>query len=277
MSGADFNIVKTSQLLRAKLLCFVFLSSVMFSGCEGILKLDLVGDGNIITKKREIKNISLVKEVELAESFYLEIYQSDSREVFVEADLNLMPYIETIVEKEKLIIRRKSNFNLSPRKIVKIRLYINDLRAVSVSEGGSVLCDTLDFSVFEINNYESSSVSSRCITSEQFSYYSEGGASASIHGCFNKLDLRQVGSGELVVSGDAQSLSILQEGSGKVESYDLNVAGAAISLYGSGLIFCSATDQLNVRIIGKGRVYYIGSPNLTFSIEGGGLLLKESH
>lgn len=247
------------------------LATIFLFGCEGILKLDLVGDGNTIVQKRYINSI---KELELVDDFFLEIYQSNSRELFVECDSNLISYIETVVEKEKLIIRRKSNFSLSPRKLVKLRLYIDNLTVISAFDG-TVLCDTLNFDQIEINNYGASSVSSRLLTTSIFDYYSEGGSSAVFKGSFNDVRIRQVGSGETKISGTSQTLTIIQEGSGKVDAYCMNVSDAAVSLYGSGIICCRPITNLTVRIRGKGRVYYNGNPNVSSSIEGGGMLIKE--
>lgn len=245
---------------------------IIFSGCEGILRLDLTGDGNIITKKVVIGSVS---EVELNEPFFLEIYQSATNELYLEADSNLMSYIETLEIGEKLTIGRRSNYSLSPRKPIKIRLYTNDINSITVSEGGVVLCDTLIVDNLDINVYGTSRISCGCITVDVLDYYAEGGTLANINGCTNSVNIQQIGSAEAVLSGETKKLSVIQEGSGKVESYNLNASNVDVRLFGSGLIFCKAINNLNVTIDGKGRVYYIGNPGLTTQISGGGLLVKD--
>lgn len=258
-------------VLNRFLIFSISISSVYLWSCEGILKLELTGDGNIIVQKRYINSIN---EVELTEDFLLEIIQSDTRKLKVEADSNLMSYIETIVEKEKLIIQRKSNFALSPRKQVKITLMVEGLEKV-VATSGIIVCDTLNFNNFEINSFGSANVTSRCITSSNFYYYTEGGTSALLNGCFGTFKIRQLGSAESTLSGSAENLQIVQEGSGKVEAYKLQVPDVSISLFGSGLVFCNATEQLKVVIKGKGRVYFVGNPSVISNIEGGGALIQE--
>ncbi len=267
-----------NKWLLALIICSIF---CITNSCEGILKLDLVGDGNKIIQNRFVSNVkekellNSVKEVELIENFILNIVQSVTRELYVEADSNLMAYIETIIEKERLIIKRKDNYNLSPRRPINLVLAVEDLKAILVSDGGRVNCDTLNFETFNIKSYNSSTVTARCLNSNQLNYFSEGGANAKIHGCFNQINIRQIGSGESVLSGSSSTLSVSQEGSGKVDALELNSGNANIILYGSGLVFCAVKDKLNVKIKGKGRVYYIGNPSLTSSVEGGGILLKD--
>ncbi len=265
----SFNALKF--VLDRFLIFSISIFAVFLWSCEGILKLELTGDGNIIVQNRYINSIN---EVELTEDFLLEIIQSDTRKLKVEADSNLMSYIETIVEKEKLIIQRKSNFALSPRKQVKITLMVESLEKV-VATSGIIVCDTLNFKNFEINSFGSADVTSRCIISSYFYYYTEGGTSGLLNGCFGTFKIRQVGSAESTLSGSAENLQIIQEGSGKVEAYKLKVPDVSISLFGSGLVFCKATEQLKVDIKGKGRVYFVGSPLVISTIEGGGALIQD--
>jgi hypothetical protein len=248
---------------------------LLLSGCEGILKLDVVGDGNSISTKRNLAGIENIKAVELQDYFILEIYQSDTRELYVECDANLNGYIETEVEKERLIINRKNNFELSSRNPLKLQLYIDSLDAVYIYNEGVLLCDTLNFDHFEIINYGASSVISRFIAADRFTYFSEGRSKANLNGSFNDLKVRQIGSGETIISGNANTFTVIQEGAGKVEAYGLSVSAADVALYGSGLIFCKPDDLLHVKIVGNGRVYYMGNPQTTASVEGGGLLFKE--
>jgi hypothetical protein len=249
--------------------------ALLLSGCEGILKFDVVGDGNSISIRRNLAGIENNKVLELQDDFMLEIYQSDTRELYVECDANLNGYIETEVEYERLIINRRNNFELSSRNPLKLKLYIDTLDVVYVYNEGALLCDTLNFDQFEIVNYGASSIISRFITANRLTYFSEGRSKANINGFFKDLKVRQLGSGESVISGTANILTVIQEGSGEVDAYGLTVHEADVALYGSGIIFCKPDDLLHVKIVGNGRVFYKGNPQTTSSVEGGGSLINE--
>lgn len=251
---------------------WMVLPVILLWGCEGILRLDLTGDGNVITQKVRIGSVSVI---EMNEPFIVEVHQSEVTELYVDAESNLISYIETIEEGEKLMIGRRSNYSLSPRKQIKIRLYTNDLKSITVSEGGVVLCDTLVVENLALNLFGTSRVACSSVTADKLSYYSEGGTLASIDGTIKNVVIQQIGSAESVFSGETNNLSIIQEGSGKVESCNLIASNVTIQLFGSGLIFCKAINYLNVTIDGKGRVYYTGNPSLTTQISGGGLLVRE--
>lgn len=260
------------RVLFVKISLFIsLLLLLLLAGCEDILKLVVTGDGNIKRQKREITSI---EEVELTENFILEIFQSDELELYVDADENLLSYIETEIEDDKLIIQRKANYTLSPRKQIKLKLYVDSLKSLSVSEGGSLIIDTFISDKLEINSYSSSYISSRCLKADEFIFYSDGSNSSSIKGCFNSVSVLQLGSGESVFSGVTDNLVLIQKGSGKLDSYDLETSKASVSLYGSGLVYCNSKDKLDVKISGIGRVYYIGNPDLTSTIVGDGMLVK---
>lgn len=245
------------------------------NGCEGILRLDVEGDGNFVSIKRNPVGLERITEVELQDYFTLEVYQSDLRELYVDSDANLNFYVVTEVVSGRLIISRKSNFELSSRNPIKLRLYIDTLKNISVYNEGALFCDTLELNDFKIFNHGASSITTKCLTAHRFYYFSEGRTNAALNGCFGELSLRQLGSGALSVTGMANTLTAIQEGSGVVNAYGLNTPEAKVSLYGSGLVYCSPHELFNAKIIGKGRIYYTGNPQITSSVEGGGLLMKE--
>ena len=255
---------------------FVIISAAIISiqiSCEDILKLDIIGDGNIIVDSVRWQTNNSIETVELTDNFRLEIYQSEKSALYVEADSNLMTNIKTTFNRSTLTISRLSNYNLQPSKKIIVRLYINNLYNIyniNVSNRGSVLCDTLDFVRMSVDVSGKSSFSSNNLVVNEMIIKAENGATIDLKGDFPKLELTQFGSGETALSGNAENLTLIQEGSGKVEALDLKAANAYITLTGSGLIYCYVTDLLNVDIKGSGRVYYKGAPTLAQSINGGG-------
>ena len=242
--------------------------------CEEILKLEVAGDGNIIVDTLRWKDNYNIENIELTDNFKLEIYQSEIPALHVEADSNLMSFIKTDYNRRTLTIRRQSNYNLSPRKKIIVRLYINNINNINISNGGIALCDTFELRKLSVAVLGKSSFQSNQIVVNEMTCKAESEATINIDGQFSNLELTQLGSGVSYLSGNATNLSIIQEGSGKFEALEMIASNANITLNGSGLIYCYVTDFLNVTIRGSGRVYYKGTPQLYQSIEGEGMIVE---
>ncbi len=70
--------------------------------------------GNGVTKK-ESRQVSDYTSLSSSGSMDVHISYGNSNSITVEADENLLPYIETIVEDGKLLIRSKKNININSR------------------------------------------------------------------------------------------------------------------------------------------------------------------
>ena len=261
-----------------KYLCkaIVFKILIIFSltSCEDILKLEVTGDGNIITDSLRLRSNFNIKEIELSENFQLEIYLSEKQGLYIETDSNLMAYIKTDFVRNKLTIRRQSDHTLKPSKHIILRLFINNLSQIDIWNRGKVFCDTLESSSLMINIYGKSTFKSNNIVTENLFFRAEDGANIEIKGGeFTLLDFYQKGSGESHLKGKVDILKMTQEGSGKIEALDLFATGANVILRHSGLIYCNVSNYLSVDLMGNGRVYYRGNPELVdINIEGEGVV-----
>jgi hypothetical protein len=249
------------------------------SGCEGILNLDLLGNGDIQEQNRTnlLRFNGTVTAVQLSDNFTLEIYPSDVQKLFVEADANLQPFVITELERGRLIVRRKGNFNLISQKPVLIRLYTPELLVIDVLSPGRVRVNSMEQEYMKVHVTSSANVSFSDVLIEHLDLRNEGSGRLNVQGHFERCSIYQVGSGEIVLQGIAQSCSIVQEGSGMVDGSSFIAYAAEISLFGSGLIYCNVHDNLNVKIAGEGRVFYSGSANVTSQISGVGDLIYFEH
>ena len=251
------------------ILISIFLSVI---SCEDILKLNITGDGNIITDSLRLRNNFNIKELELTDNFILEIYHSEKPALYVEADSNLMSYIKTDFLRNKLTIRRQSDHNLKPSRKIIIRLFTDNLSSIDIWNRGAVICDTLITNTLSINIYGKSKFKCKNILVDNLLVKAESGAIADISGDFTFLDFAQTGSGETYLGGSVETLKLKQEGSGKIEALDLEANVAFVSIINSGLIYCNVSTFLDVVINGTGRVYYKGNPEINESITGTGIV-----
>jgi hypothetical protein len=270
------------ERITAKILfIIVFVITFISNACEDILKLNVIGDGNIIIDTLRLRS-HFISEVELTDNFILEIYKSEIPALHVEADSNLMIYIKTDYARNKQTISRQSDYNLKPSRNIIVRLFINNLSLITVNNRGKVICDTLSTepaiepSKLSINIYGKSTFKSNYIKVDNFNCTTEGGSTININGEFNLINYSQTGSGETFLQGSSELINLQLEGSGKIEALNLASKIAKITLKNSGLIYCSVSDSLSVYLKGTGRVYYKGKPytreNANIYIEGEGIV-----
>jgi hypothetical protein len=80
------------------------------------------------------------------------------------------------------------------------------------------------------------------------------------------LEIGVSGSGDVSVSGTADHQEITIGGSGNISGAGMRTRITAIRISGSGGAEVNATDTLEVRISGKGRVKYVGYPRVSKQI-----------
>lgn len=84
------------------------------------------------------------------------------------------------------------------------------------------------------------------------------------------------GTGHIQLAGNAQSLSIFNEGTGKIQGFQFNVDEADVKNLGSGQIEVHCSEHLKVDIEGNGNVFYKGHPTLQVNIKGSGSILNSN-
>jgi hypothetical protein len=275
-------MVKILQLIL-RIIAGITIIIIVFNsnGCEDILKLNVSGDGNIITDTLRWRSNYIINELELSYNFRLEIYKSEIPALHVQADSNLMVYIKTDYAQNKLTITRQFDYNLNPSRNIIVRLYINNLSTINVIDGGNVVCDTLSAKKslidekrsFTLTVYEKSTFKSNYIETDNLNCITSGGSVIDLKGEFNMINYSQTGSGETFLRGTSELTNLKLNGSGKIEALNFYSKFADINLRNSGLIYCSVSDFLSVDLKGTGRIYYRGNPDLNagnISIYGGG-------
>jgi len=84
------------------------------------------------------------------------------------------------------------------------------------------------------------------------------------------------GSAGILIEGSAASLSVKNEGSGSIASFDFLVNNSNVEIEGSGDVEVNCSDNLNVEIDGSGSVYYKGSPSINVNISGSGEVINDN-
>ena len=212
------------------------------------------GNGNIISETRILDET--FDEVELEDNFVVYVVHDSVSEIEIETDENLMKYIKTEVKNGKLTIRTVFGRNINPSQdvIVYVRSpFISDL---TLSGSGSMYADSL-----KSNNSEITLSGSGNINLETYS---------------NLLNANISGSGDMFLEGNANQSEFEIDGSGCIKAYSLTQNDCFSTISGSGNIYTTVSDLLDVKITGSGDVYYVGHPIVNVSITGSGQIINNN-
>ncbi|MBS0622449.1 MAG: DUF2807 domain-containing protein [Verrucomicrobia bacterium] len=82
------------------------------------------------------------------------------------------------------------------------------------------------------------------------------------------------GTGNIVVEGQIEEQTVQIEGLGHYDAEQLKSRDAIVRVSGAGVVTLDVSDNLVVSVSGGAKVYYVGSPHITRSISGAGVIQK---
>lgn len=185
----------------------------------------------------------------------VELVQGSPASVTVEADDNLLPEIETVVEGGKLRIRFQRNLNVVGKATLRFKVSAPHIESIAVAGSGDVSAGRLSGAALSISVGGSGDVSVADVQVEA-------------------LRVAIAGSGDVKAAGRAGELSAKISGSGDLGAGRLDAKRATVSIAGSGDAVLWARETLEVSIAGSGDVRYHGDPVVRKSIAGSGAVKR---
>jgi len=182
------------------------------------------------------------------------VHFGEEPSIVVDADDNLLAYIETEVEGGTLHLRLRhpeKRVSFRARSPLRFTITTPSINAFSIAGSGSANCADLNTEEFTIDI----AGSGRVVLDDMM--------------C-GVLEINIAGSGDVRMSGVAETQSIDIAGSGDVAAGDLRTEKTRIDIAGSGDVTVWATERLRVSVAGSGDVRYYGSPSLSKSVDGVG-------
>lgn len=210
---------------------------------------DFIIHGNGIAASQG-RSVSSFNKVKSAGDFEIHITKGDVNEVLINAEENLIPYIETSVSGNTLLIDIPGWHNVKHQLPIKIYVTVPTIEGVKQSGSGNI---TTGF--FE---------------SEKFELFISGSGSITTAVDANSIIAGISGSGWMKISGDANQSDLSISGSGNIYSYDLEVDNCVAHISGSGDVKVNAAKSIFAKISGSGNIYYIGNPVIETTISGSG-------
>ena len=214
------------------------------------------GDGNI---KKESRQVGEFTSLSSHGPMDVQINYGTSGTLTVEADENLLPYIETVVENGSLEIRTKKNTNIKSHSKMVVTVSMTTINALKLSGSGDIKGE----GAFSGDRETEMSVSG-------------SGNIALSFDKFEALQLAVSGSGNIHLKGNGTKVIHAHvSGSGNIDCSDLNSSDVAASLSGSGNIKVVASNSLDARISGSGNVFYKGeSAKIESKVSGSGRVIR---
>lgn len=210
----------------------IFLFSLW--GCDSSSAIE--GNGEI----RELtRTVGTFRELEIVGEYELQLQEGTAPRVIIEADANLLDYIETEVSGKTLKIRNTEEIEGSDG--VKLTVVYPELRrlevggAAKVSNAGKLKAKNLEIVV-------------------------AGATMLELNMDVKELFLKLSGAGLVTLSGDAREQEVEMSGAGSLNAYELHTKRTDIELSGVGSAKVYATDELNAEVNGIGNIQFRGNP-----------------
>jgi hypothetical protein len=227
-------------------------SAILLYSCNYIRGEKVRGNGNLITQDRNPGNFSGVK---ASGSFDVHI-TSGANQLKIEAEDNILPYIETVVENNTLKISTKDGYWLQPKRDVTIYVAAPNFHSVEVHGSGNIIGDNT------INSNNSLNVS----------IDGSGDIRMAVHS--PNVHARISGSGNIRLSGETTVFDSEIHGSGDIRAFDMKASESKVEIGGSGSAEVVAENKLNVEVNGSGDVRYKGNPQVSSNIRGSGSVVR---
>jgi len=192
------------------------------------------GSGNVTRETRSVGKFSSIENTIAAE---VQVSFGEAESVVVEAEDNLLPYIETEVKGRTLTIHTKPNTSIASTRPVRIQVTIQSLESANLSSSGSIGIDNV---------------------------------------VAEKLSLDLSSSGTIMATGAVDELTVTLNSSGTIACKDLQARSASVTNNSSGNVTVFVRDSLDITLTGSGSVVYGGDPaNVNQSVTGSGRVEAE--
>jgi hypothetical protein len=235
-----------------KLIVVAIAALTLFStlACNASINVRSVsGSGDL---ERETREVGTFDAISLSGIGTLVIEQGEETELHVEADGNLLRYLESDVRGNTLHLGVEEGTNLLPSRGIRYEVTVTTLEAVTLSGLSNVEIDDLE--------------------TDRFLLKVSGGGDVEVDALdADALEIRISGVGSVdVEDGKVSTQTIAISGGGGYSARELASQETEIDISGLGRATVRVSETLDVSISGGGSVNYFGDPEVNQQISGVG-------
>jgi len=207
----------------------------------------LEGSNVLVSEERQVSGFN---RVDMAGIGFLVIEFGDSEALTIEAEDNLIDYIQTEVVGQELVIKFEEGRNYQPTETIRFYLTVVELDELVVSGLSEVELPEIEVTDFTIEI--------------------SGGGEVDMDRLDAKLfEVNVKGLGSLTIdSGTVVRQEISISGGGRYSARRLESQDADVDISGLGAATVRVSDTLTVNISGGGNVEYYGDPTVDSNISG---------
>jgi len=233
--------MKTKNLIPV-LNLLVLISFLFFNSCDDAIS----GSGKIVSETREVGSFNAI---EVSGAFTVYIYQGDEEEVMIEADDNLMQYVQTRVRGGRLYLDTRSmGFR---RATFKAHITVTDFEEVKASGAIKLLGQT----PLEVDRLKVKASGASDIDLEVFG---------------DRLEVKISGAGKGHLTGEVDQMTVKISGASKFSAATMWCRILDINISGAGSANVNVEEKLIAKISGAGNVRYLGDPDVQSKVSGAG-------
>jgi hypothetical protein len=234
-----------------KLATLILVSTVLFAGC-GFNGKRIKGNNEVTTENRNSGNFSGVS------SFgSFNVYVANGPfSVKIEAESNILPYIETFVEDNTLKVRTRKGVWLSTNKDVKIFITAPRFTKIHSVGSGDIIGQ------------------SKIVDSSRIDLHVSGNGKINLDVDAPEVVAELTGNGGVYLKGQSRFFDCKLLGNGNLKAFDLMAEETKVHIMGNGDAEVYASVKLDVSLTGNGTVHYKGNAQPSTHITGNGSITQ---
>ena len=213
----------------------------------------LIGSGNLETEEYAFTNFT---EVEISSAFEFEIQQSNSYNISVTADDNVMDYVQVSQDGQTLKIGLRTGTWFGP-KTLRASVTMPQLRGLTVS--GASHGDVYDFS-----------------STEDLDITVSGASRVNGDITAGNVEFRISGASTIQLEGSANDMVARVSGASRFNLDDFTVNNADVDFSGASSGTVNLSGRLDADLSGASKLWYIGEPIMgTINTSGASTISKK--
>ena len=254
-----------------KVIPAIILAMTTLAACS--LFVDCIdGNGDLETEVRDAVPFTAIAN---ETSFHVTYIQGDEYTITVEAESNILPYIETKIRAGALeisTIRSSHCLNYTRHPVITVTAPV--ISEIVSAGSGDFLSGDLSGTSVRIVSSGSGDITAGTLTGSEVSLVMSGSGNVmtdDIAATTMKATLS--GSGDLTMTGEAVSSRYVVSGSGSVFSRYFATEAATVTMSGSGSVYTTVYDNLDAVLSGSGNIYLQGDPAINVTRTGSGQII----
>lgn len=221
---------------------------LVFTSCEFTGGDRIRGNGEIQTETREAAGFD---GIEVSGAIKIFVKQDSAYSVKVEADANLLEYIETKMQDNSLVIRPRNGKNLRPSGSIKVYVSGPSVRQFDASGACSFYGE------------------GRMVANDEIKIDLSGASDADMELKAPAVSVEVTGASNAKLSGETRDLVVDAAGASKAKCYDLLAENVKVDISGASHAEVFASVELDAKASGASRVKYRGNASVKGSNSSG--------